>query len=195
MSQLCPLILLTLEDSGVFLARHTVEVLQVTRQDPRGSPQHFGNSCFSSTPRALASTPAFKDPGPWPVQPHAQSLPSSFQCRMRAPWQQELRPLEEPEQTLSWSEWKAPSSDGSCRCRSRGRRSSIDTRCSVRWLAWLHQDPAHGCQLLGLDGASGQFPSLSGVFPSKARGIYPPPPSLEVSSTVITRECGWVAGL
>lgn len=56
------------------------------------------------------------------------------------------------------------------------------------------RDPGHGSQLLGLDRASGQFPSLSEVFPTKAHGICPSS-SLEMYLTVITREGDWVSGL
>lgn len=64
-------------------------------------------------------------------------------CRMLA-WPLPPQPSEAPEPTQCWSVWRERSSDGSCRCRSSGRRSLIGTRCSARVLAQSWRGGAQG---------------------------------------------------
>ena len=56
----------------------------------------------------------------------------SSRCRTLAPWQPPRPRLVAPEPTRCWGAWRARSSGGSCRCGSRGRRSSTGKRCSAR---------------------------------------------------------------
>lgn len=180
--------LLTLRDTEAFWPGTLLRSSDKAR--PSWSPQPFWSSDFVGH-LVPCQTLEIQSPDPSvcpSVRPHFRSFPFLFQCRMPVPWQPPPHPLEDPGQTPSWSEWKAPSSDGSCRCRSSGRQSSIGTRCSVRWLPWLHQGPRSWLP------ASGAHCNLPWVFPSNAHGICLSS-SLEMYSTVITRECDWVSGL
>lgn len=56
-------------------------------------------------------------------------------------------------------------------------------------------EPGHGCQLLGLERANDQFPSLSLPGSSLQKPLASVLLPLAVHSAVMTMECGWVSGL
>lgn len=69
----------------------------------------------------------FRDAGTWR---HTRLPPPT--CRTPALRLLPRPPVELPGPTPSWGAWRAPSSGGSCRCGSSGRRCSTGTRCSAR---------------------------------------------------------------
>lgn len=136
MSQLCPLVLLTLEDSRVFLARHTVEVLQVTRQDPREAHSTLGIHALAVLPGHLLPHQPLKIQGPGP----SSLMPNPF------------LPLSNAGRTLrgsrSYVHWRSPSKH----CPgARGRRPAAMEAAG----AGAEEDGLRSTQDAQLDGRHG----------------------------------------
>lgn len=102
----------------------------------------------------------FRGAGTWR---HTRPLPPSR--RTPDPRLPPRPPAGPPGPAASWGAWRAPSSGGSCRCRSSGRRCSTGTSCSARRVAWPARGPERGARLP-------PPPAPRRALPCERRGVF-----------------------